>query len=247
MHKTCIQCDKLLPYQEFYFRKDINKHRNNCKSCVNKNSKKRREGANREKILQQKRNYYTNNKEQILAKQKTKRARAPKKIPQHLLISQKEKEIQHLLTHKLCFRCNQVHTIDRFHFNKNKEKYDNTCKSCINDSQKIKKSQNRLYKLKAQLRSNFSNYVKGKRSFKTIEYVGCSWEFLKNYLESTFEENYGLPRNWISSFSCHIDHIIPLSSAKSIEDVYKLYHYTNLQYLLSHDNISKKDKLDWKL
>lgn len=45
----------------------------------------------------------------------------------------------------------------------------------------------------------------------------------------------------------HIDHIIPLATAKTEEDVIKLCHYTNLQLLKGEDNLSKGDKLDWKL
>jgi hypothetical protein len=43
-----------------------------------------------------------------------------------------------------------------------------------------------------------------------------------------------------------IDHIIPIASAKSIEDIIRLNHYTNLQPLDSYDNqVLKRDKLDW--
>ena len=52
-------------------------------------------------------------------------------------------------------------------------------------------------------------------------------------------ENYGL-KTW------HIDHIKPLSLAKSMQDVIdqKLMHYTNLQPLWAKENISKSNKLN---
>ena len=64
--------------------------------------------------------------------------------------------------------------------------------------------------------------------------------FLQEYLDTTFYVRYG--RNYTKDDILHIDHIIPLSTAKTVEDVNKLNHYTNLQYLLSFDNLSKGSK-----
>ena len=79
---------------------------------------------------------------------------------------------------------------------------------------------------------------------KTSEIVGCTFEQLKEHLENTWYNNYGTPYN---GEPVHIDHIIPLSSAKNEEDVIKLCHYTNLQYLKTEDNMKKHDKLDYVL
>jgi hypothetical protein len=49
--------------------------------------------------------------------------------------------------------------------------------------------------------------------------------------------------NWDNRDKWHIDHIIPLASAKSPEEVEKLCHYTNLQPLWASDNMSKGAKL----
>lgn len=44
-----------------------------------------------------------------------------------------------------------------------------------------------------------------------------------------------------------LDHIVPKSTAKTIEDVIKLNHYTNFQPLCSHINRDiKKNRLDYK-
>jgi len=41
----------------------------------------------------------------------------------------------------------------------------------------------------------------------------------------------------------HIDHIIPLSSAKTEGEFYELCHYTNLQPLWAENNIKKSNKI----
>ena len=41
----------------------------------------------------------------------------------------------------------------------------------------------------------------------------------------------------------HIDHIIPLSSAKTEKDLIELFHYTNLQPLWAEHNMSKHDNI----
>jgi ABC-type proline/glycine betaine transport system substrate-binding protein len=71
--------------------------------------------------------------------------------------------------------------------------------------------------------------------------IGCTPQQLKIYLESKFLqnmswENYGY-RGW------HVDHIIPLSSAKNYNDIYKLFHYTNLQPMWGIDNMIKGNKI----
>ena len=49
-------------------------------------------------------------------------------------------------------------------------------------------------------------------------------------------DNYG-------KFGWHIDHIIPLYSAKDIEELKKLFHYSNLQPLWWEDNLKKGSKI----
>ena len=65
------------------------------------------------------------------------------------------------------------------------------------------------------------------------------------HLRKTFKDNYGY--DWDGQEDVHIDHIIPLATANNEEEVLKLCHYTNLQLLKPEDNMSKQDKLDWKL
>jgi hypothetical protein len=74
---------------------------------------------------------------------------------------------------------------------------------------------------------------------KTFDIVGCSPQFLKEHLETQFTDG----MTWDNRSDWHIDHIIPLSSAKTEEELYKLCHYTNLQPLWAEDNMKKSNKV----
>ena len=111
----------------------------------------------------------------------------------------------------------------------------------------IRMKSDELFRFKSIMRKNINSLIKNK-SKSTQEIIGCSFKELKVHLESKFEdwmswENYGL-FNGYYDFGWDIDHIIPLSSAKSEEDVTKLCHFTNLQPLCSRVNrYEKKDKI----
>ena len=102
--------------------------------------------------------------------------------------------------------------------------------------------------IKVYIKAQFKNVNGRKNNRKTEEILGCKFIFFINYLESKFEnwmtwENKGL-YNGNFNYGWDIDHIIPLSSAKTEDDVVKLNHYTNLQPLCSKVNRDiKRDKL----
>lgn len=107
-----------------------------------------------------------------------------------------------------------------------------------------------LYKLKhyitCAIRQSFKRNGYSKKS-KTAVILNCSFEELKKYIESKFEDwmswdNYGL-YNGELKYGWDIDHIIPISSAKNEEDVIKLNHFTNLQPLCSYTNRHIKKNL----
>jgi len=73
----------------------------------------------------------------------------------------------------------------------------------------------------------------------TRSLLGCDWPDLQAHMERQFKpgmtwDNYG---DW------HIDHIIPLATAESVEDLRRLCHYSNLQPLWAEENIRKGAKV----
>ena len=75
---------------------------------------------------------------------------------------------------------------------------------------------------------------------KTFHMIGCTPQQLIAHIEKQFQpgmtcENWGV-HGW------HIDHRIPLDSGKTLEEVEKLCHYTNLQPMWAEENRKKSNK-----
>ena len=97
-------------------------------------------------------------------------------------------------------------------------------------------------KLKNSLRSRINELMNKKYDNpRTVDMVGCDYEFLIKYIESKFTE--GMSWDNYGYYGWHLDHITPLSSAKTEEEISKLYHYTNLQPLWAKDNLQKSNKI----
>jgi hypothetical protein len=103
-----------------------------------------------------------------------------------------------------------------------------------------------LYKLKVNVRNRVKMYLKSKNSNLketkgTFKLVGCSPQELREHLQKQFKE--GMSWENYRHDIWHIDHIIPLSSAKTEEEVYELCNYTNLQPLWKEENYKKGKKI----
>lgn len=80
-----------------------------------------------------------------------------------------------------------------------------------------------------------------KKNSHSEEIIGCDWQTLTNHLFETWRQRYGTV---YAGEDYHIDHTIPLSEAKTEDEVIKLCHYTNLQLLKPSDNLSKSNKIE---
>jgi len=111
-----------------------------------------------------------------------------------------------------------------------------------NKRAKERRKEDSVYHLIGKMRCRLWKYLKIlniTKKNKTFDIVGCSPEFLKEHLENQFVVGMG----WDNRNEWHIDHIIPLSSAKTEEELYGLCHYTNLQPLWAEDNLKKSNKI----
>ena len=145
----------------------------------------------------------------------------------------------------------KVNEIKQKYVDNNKEKVKQSKKEWFDKNPNYQKewayknyTSDNIYKLKEIVRARLRVYFTCKNMYKkskTFEIIGCTPEFLKEYIEKQFIK--GMEWSNHSVYGWHIDHIIPLSSAKTEEEVYKLCHYTNLQPLWAEDNLKKSDKI----
>lgn len=65
--------------------------------------------------------------------------------------------------------------------------------------------------------------------------LGCNWEFFKTHIEKQFHKG----MSWDNRSDWHLDHIRPIASAKTEDEVISLNHYTNLRPMWAIDNLIK--------
>ena len=124
----------------------------------------------------------------------------------------------------------------------NKEKY-KEFKAKINKYVKKKCKNDKLYKIKRQIRATIYDSFKRKNMKKPIyteQILGCTIGEFKTYISSKFKE--GMTWENYGYYSWHLDHIIPLKRAKTKEEVIKLCHHTNFQPLWAEENFEKSSK-----
>jgi hypothetical protein len=221
--KICSKCRADKPCNLFgkdKLRKDgLRVHCNDCRKLESKLYREKYPEKRKETI----KNYYNNNKEDISNRFK----------------SYKENNTE------------KVKDISNKSYHKNKDKHKNKLKEYrrINKVSRSKynielKEKNTIYKVSTICRTRIYNFLLKNnisKKNKTFEIISCSPQFLKEYLENKFTD--GMSWDNYGFYGWHIDHIIPLSSAKTEEEVIKLCHYTNLQPLWAIDNLKKSSKI----
>lgn len=124
-------------------------------------------------------------------------------------------------------------------------KYD---KSIAERPERIKKrhaerqASDQIYQLKRRMRSRIRQIFckMGKqKNCKTENIVGCSWEQFYTHIERQFTKG----MSWDRLDEIHIDHIIPLATAQTTDDIIRLNHFTNLRPLWAKDNLRKNRKV----
>ena len=113
---------------------------------------------------------------------------------------------------------------------------------------RLKKANDPQFRLSCSLRDRLNKAIRGKSKVgSAVRDLGCSIEFLRQYLESKFQagmtwDNWGRPA--IDRDTWNLDHIVPLSrfDLTDKEQFLRACHYTNLQPLWAIDNLRKGNR-----
>jgi hypothetical protein len=140
---------------------------------------------------------------------------------------------------------NYQNNVEKLKIKRKEYYYNNKEKTLLtnNTYRNKRKQSDPLYKLSVSLRTMIGGAIKKngyKKLSKTELILGCSFDFLKQHLESEFQDwmswdNYGLYNGQLN-YGWDIDHIVPLSSALNENDLLRLNHYSNLRPLCSYNN-----------
>jgi hypothetical protein len=207
--------------RHYKWRKENKEIISNKKALYNKN--------NKEKLKESRAKYYNNNKEKITLSQKKYSQNNKEKLNQYKQ-EWADKNRDKVRSYKNEYR--------------QKNKYQINRKAGL--VRKNRRNIDELYALTTRVRDltskafRFHGFAKDSQTCKNL---GCEWEFLKKYIEQRFQEG----MTWENRSEWHIDHIIPLSSAKTKNQLIKLFHYTNLRPLWAKENIAKGNKQNKQL
>ena len=159
--------------------------------------------------------------------------------------------------YKTCKCCCQEKVESEFQWRTDRQKYRNICVECYKKKQKEysrrhfqenkeeiierrkqRRQEDHLFRLAGRLRCRTAASFRRKkfqRESGIKEVLGAELDLIKQYLEDQFEEG----MTWENMGEWHIDHIVPLVSAKTKEELICLCHYSNLQPLWAIDNLRK--------
>jgi len=235
--KICSNCKVEKELTEFYFRKDQNKHRTDCKMCrlekdriYTLNNRIKEKGILWKKKLKEENKKYCKKCDKIKDRNLFHNClnKPDGKMSQckncRKLIEQNNKEI---IKEKrsIWYKKNKIEIIKQHNiYLTNKRKYNTLFKLRCNISARIQQSLKR------------NGYTKNS---KTNQILGCSFEEFKQYLQIQFTKG----MTWENFGEWHLDHIYPVSLAKNEEELIRLNHYTNFQPLWAKDNLQKSNKI----
>ena len=258
--KKCTTCQIDKPLAEFYAKKTGKYGRTSqCKCCMNaKNAIYYAENKeeivakqsihyveNREELNAKNAIYYAENKEEINAKQAIYRAEHAEERAIYYAEHAEERAI-HYAENKEEKCAKQV-----IYYAENKEEIaaknaTPEARAKRNEKEAERKATEPLYKLRCNISSLIKNALKNgnfKKTSKTANILGCSYEEFQLHIENQFQPN----MTWDNQSNWHVDHFFPISWAINEAQALFLNHYSNLRPLWAVDNKFKSAKAPYTI
>jgi hypothetical protein len=255
--KKCTKCCIIKEYTEFNkSSRNSDGYRAECRLCQNEQSKRYYNDTIEFQKLRKKEKLISPKKQKELIKQELNKRGLKKCGKCQELKSLNDFGQDNATNDKYSSNCRQCRSINgqknyqnnpEKYINKSQNYYKNNREICVKKSSQYKMNRRKtddFYRFKHRLRRalyDFMREQKWEKNTTLSEYLGCSMDEFKRYMELKFQdnmtwENYG-KNGW------QIDHIVPLSLADTPEKAIKLCHYTNLQPLWAKDNLLKSNKI----
>jgi hypothetical protein len=108
--------------------------------------------------------------------------------------------------------------------------------------EKRRRKEDPLFALAGSMRSRLYAVFQQRKTVRPNglgKVLGATLETTKAHIEAQFHPG----MSWGNYGQWHVDHIIPLASAKTAEELVALCHHTNLQPLWAEDNLRKGAKI----
>ena len=114
------------------------------------------------------------------------------------------------------------------------------------DYERIKRQTDPVYRFRSSFICLIRGYLRKKNykgGKKTWEIVGCDFDAFLAHIQSQFEDGMTLENYGHGEGEWNIDHIIPICTAKTDEDIERLNHYSNLRPMWASDNYKRPRKI----
>lgn len=230
--KRCTRCGTEKDESEFGKKNNQGKLKERCKTCTNEyNIRYKKDHVKETREYNQ---FYAEKEMSVLYKictkcgvnkeifdfgkgrKECKECKAQNDKKYHL---NKKKELKKRTLGKACGCCGELKQNNEF-FSRYR------CKKCAELKRPLEEARHRVRKLISEsLRRK-----KYKKRSRTAILLCCSFEILLDHLGPKPEAD------------SHMDHICPCSQARNEEELMKLQHYTNFQWLSPKENLTKGDR-----
>ena len=115
-------------------------------------------------------------------------------------------------------------------------------RNTVNKRRNTRYHEDQLYRfrktLSRSINKSLSKLNGSKNGQSKCDIIGLSIVDFQKYLSDSFSEG----MSWENRSEWHIDHILPLSAAKTQEEIKMLWHYTNMRPMCAIDNLVKGGK-----